>query len=69
MRLAAGLPQTRRVCASQRIRGRKAFNPFALGGGFLAWCVKQGWLVQQGKQYFSTKQGQRELWERFGLKV
>jgi hypothetical protein len=53
----------------QRISGRKAVNPFALGGGFLAWCVKQGWLIQEGKEYFATKEGQRELRERFGLRV
>jgi hypothetical protein len=61
--------RTHQTVEEQRISGRKAINPFALGGGFLAWCVKQGWLVQEGKQYFATKQGKRELWERFGLRV
>ncbi|MGA2270664.1 MAG: hypothetical protein ABSH44_19500 [Bryobacteraceae bacterium] len=49
--------------------GMKGINPFAVGGGFLAWCVKQGWLVQRGKQYFATREGARELRERFGIKV
>ena len=49
--------------------GTKAVNCFAIGGGFLAWCVKQGWLVQKGRQYFATRDGKRELRERFGITV
>jgi len=49
--------------------GLKGINPFAVGGGFLAWCVKQGWLIQRGKQHFATREGARELRERFGIKV
>jgi hypothetical protein len=44
-------------------------NPFAVGGGFLSWCVKQGWVVQKGRQYFVTKEGARELRKRFDIKV
>jgi len=51
------------------IKGTKSVNPFAVGGGFLGWCVKQGWLVQQGKRYFVTKEGERELHERFDIKL
>lgn len=50
-------------------KGLKGINCFAVGGGFLSWCVKQGWLVQQGKQYFATKEGARELHDRFDIKV
>ena len=25
--------------------GQKPINPFAIGGGFLDYCVKQGWLI------------------------
>jgi len=56
----------------QRAKGTKALrgiNPFAVGGGFLSWCVKQGWVVQRGKQYFATKEGVRELRERFDINV
>ena len=49
--------------------GLKGINCFAVGGGFLAWCVKQGWLVQRGKQYFATQEGASQLRERFGIKV
>jgi hypothetical protein len=49
--------------------GLKEIHPFALGGGFLTWCVQQGWLVQRGKKYFATKEGARELHQRFGIKV
>jgi hypothetical protein len=52
-----------------RATGIKGINPFVVGGGFLAWCVQQGWLVQRGKQYFVTIEGARELQERFGIKV
>lgn len=51
------------------MKGKKSINPFAVGGGFLAWCVKQGWLIQQDKQYFATKEGARELRERFDIKL
>lgn len=50
-------------------KGMKGIDPFAVGAGFLAWCIKQGWLVQPGKQYFATKEGARELRERFGIRV
>ncbi len=43
----------------------KPLNPFMIGGGFLTYCVKQGWLIQEGKgtktRYFATEQGRREL--------
>jgi hypothetical protein len=52
-----------------RSKGLKPINPFVVGGGFLAWCVKQGWLVQQGKEYFAAKDGLRQLRERFEINV
>lgn len=63
--------RTHLTLAEQRAKaaGLKAIDPFAVGGGFLGWCVKQGWLVQRGKQYFATKDGARELRERFGIKM
>jgi uncharacterized protein YwgA len=43
----------------------KPLNQFAIGGAFLAYCVKQGWLIQKGKgfkaKYFATEKGRREL--------
>lgn len=54
---------------AQGTKGLKGVNPFALGAGFLSWCVKEGWLVQRGKQYFATREGARELSERFGITV
>jgi hypothetical protein len=49
--------------------GMKGVNALAVGGGFLAWCVKQGWLAQTGKQYFATREGVRELSRRFDITV
>ena len=50
----------------------KSINPFAVGGGFLAYCVRQGWLIQQGKgrltKYYPTDEGRTEL-AKFGIDV
>lgn len=55
-----------------REQGERPVNPFAIGGGFLAYCVKQGWLIQEGKRrsakYYITKQGEEEL-KKFGIKI
>lgn len=62
--------RTHLTLAEQRTTtGMKAINPFAVGGGFLKWCTNQGWIVQRGKQYFATKEGARELRERFDIRV
>jgi hypothetical protein len=57
---------------SQSESARKSLNPFAIGGGFLDYCVKQGWLIREVKgrssRYYSTKKGKEEL-EKFGIKV
>ena len=64
--------RTHLTLAEQRAlggKGLKSINPFAVGGGFLSWCVREGWLVQKGVQYFATKEGAHELRERFGITV
>ena len=42
-------------------------NPFAIGGAFLAYCVKQGWLVQQARgramKYYVIRAGRKALAE------
>lgn len=54
-------------------RGSKAINPFAIGGAFLKYCSTQGWLIQRGTgpntTYYLTKEGERELKERFGIAI
>ena len=59
--------RTHQTLHEQRAAGRKTVNPLEIGAAFLAWCVKQGWLAQEGKQYFATKEGARELRERFAI--
>lgn len=59
-------PGEQRPKPAKALRG---ISPFAVGGGFLSWCVKQGWVVQSGKQYFVTKEGVHELRERFDINV
>jgi hypothetical protein len=52
--------------------GQKVVNPFAVGGGFLIYCVKRWWLIQEGKgrnaKYFATQKGEEEL-KKFGIKI
>lgn len=54
-------------------RGEKSINPFAVGGAFLKYCPNQGWLIERGTgrhiTYYVTKEGERELKERFGIAV
>jgi hypothetical protein len=53
--------RTHLTVAEQRPRGLKQIEPAAPGTGFVTWCVKQGWLVQQGKKHLATKDSRREL--------
>ncbi len=52
--------------------GHKQINCYAIGGGFLGYCVKKGWLIQEGKgrnaKYYVTKDGEKEL-KKFGIDV
>ncbi len=61
--------RTHQTRDEERLAGTKSINPFAVGGGFLAWCVGKGWLIQRGKQYFATKKGVRELREHIDIKL
>ncbi len=61
--------RTHPTLAEQRVRGLKPVNPLLLGAGFLAFCVKQGWLVQQQREYFVKADGVRELRDRFGIEL
>jgi len=42
-----------------------SLNPFAIGAGFLTYCVRQGWLIQEGKgrrvRYYATEAGREAL--------
>jgi hypothetical protein len=60
---------THLTLAEQRAQGLKPVDPFALGGGFLAWCVQHGWLVHQGGKYFASKEGLRELRNQFEISL
>lgn len=45
-------------------------NPFAIGGAFLDYCVRQGWLIRQGRgramKYYVTEAG-REALAKYGI--
>ena len=51
---------------------RRLVNPFAIGGGFLDYCVKHEWLIREGNgrnaKYFLTKDGKGKL-EKFGIRI
>ena len=47
----------------------EAVGPHSIGGRFVAWCVKEGWLVRQDQQCFATKEDIRALRERFAVAV
>lgn len=57
---------------TESIDGRKPTNPFAVGGGFLTYCVKQGWLDCEGSgrktKYYATDEGIAALAE-FGIEI
>jgi len=55
---------------------RRPINPVArarIGVGFLDYCVKLGWLIQEGKgknaRFYLTKEGEETIKKRFGIKV
>jgi len=45
-------------------------NPFAIGGGFLEYCVQQGWLIKRGRgraiKYYVTDAGRAAL-AKYGI--
>lgn len=47
------------------VPGGDPVNPFAIGGAFLQYCVRQGWLIEQGSgrktRYFVTEAGRAAL--------
>lgn len=53
-------------------QGQDQVNPFAIGGGFLRYCVDKGWIIQKGTgqdaKYFITSVGKARLKE-FGIEV
>ncbi len=61
--------RTHATLAEQRVKGLKRINPIAVGTGFLDFCVEQGWLVHQQREYFVQQGGALELRERFGIEL
>jgi hypothetical protein len=54
-------------------RPRIRCNPYTVAGGFLAYCIAQGWVEREGSgrstAYYVTEAGMRELENRFGIVV
>jgi len=52
----------------------KSINPYWFGAKFISYCVKQGWLRQEGSggrgtKWYPTDKGRKELKEKFGIEV
>jgi hypothetical protein len=55
-------------------RSEKPINQYWLGSKFLEYCVKQGWLRQEGSggrgtKWYPTDKGRKELKEKFGIEL
>jgi len=61
--------RTHLTLGEQRVHGLTHVEPSAIGGAFVEWCVKQGWLVRRGKEHFASREGIRELSARFGMVI
>ncbi len=52
--------------------GQRSVNPFAIGGGFLEYCIKQIWLIREGNgkeaRYYVTEKGSKEI-KKFGIRI
>jgi hypothetical protein len=50
----------------------KSINPFEIGGGFLDYCMKHGWIIRKGTarngKYYVTGEGIEAL-KKFGIKI
>jgi hypothetical protein len=61
--------RTHLTLGEQRARGLTRVDPSSIGGAFVRWCMKQGWLIQRGAECLASKDGVRELAERFEIVV
>ena len=61
--------KTHLTLGEQRARGLKQVDLCALGAGFSNFCVRKGWMLQNGKDYFANKEGLRELRSRFDIEL
>jgi hypothetical protein len=66
--MAAAKTSRRETAAGDLIR----INPYAVGGSFLDYCIRQGWIVREGKGrsagYFATPAGAGAL-KAFGIRA
>jgi hypothetical protein len=52
----------------------RPINPYWVGGQFLGYCVKQGWLRQEGSggrgtKWYPTDEGRKELKKKFEIEL
>ena len=68
------LPKLKRWKKQNRKMTDNPINHYWFGSKFLEYCVKQGWLRQEGSggrgtRWYSTDKGRKELKDKFGLEV
>jgi hypothetical protein len=61
--------RTHLTLGEQRAEGLTRVEPAVIGAGFVAWCVRQGWIVERGQERYCTREGICELQERFEIVV
>lgn len=48
-------------------------NPFYIGGSFLSYCVRQGWMIEEKvgkkKMHYITEEGIQILKEKFDISI
>jgi hypothetical protein len=59
--------------AARPTESRYRISPYAVGGGFLAFCIARGWVVREGSgrgaAWYVTTSGARALERDFGIVV
>ena len=68
------LPKLKRWKKQSRKMTDNPINHYWFGSKFLEYCVKQGWLRQEGSggrgtKWYPTDKGRKELKEKFGIEV
>ena len=68
------LPKLRRWRKHRGTMTEKPINHYWLGSEFLEYCVKQGWLRQEGSggkgtRWYTTDKGRRELRDNFDIQI
>ena len=59
--------RTHLTLGEQRAAGLRHVDPAAIGVSFIAWCVRQGWIVQRGNESYASNEGARAIRDQFEI--